>query len=292
MKYLILIFSDNNGRPSKEFIPQGFGGFRHNEYGYLEKLPIIAKYLNRKVVFPPPWISLCQLHNNNKPISKNHTWSTYLNLDKIDNLESNPPFSFTNNGDILTDLSVAYYPSNTKLDDIDQKVDIVALINYNDPNSKLMTWSHLQIGFSYSRIEYSTSNLLKKYANTIISELNLEDFIFIHIRRGDLAGYAGTNTSVEFVSNFIKLKTTNKNIVVATNEKDLLYKKTLVKLLDNYNVIFEEEYFKYIPDNILNDNYCVYLISHEIARKAKTNIGTHGYVRLGDKNDYRLSDFS
>ena len=41
----------------------------------------------------------------------------------------------------------------------------------------------------------------------------------------------------------------------------------------------------------MNDNYCIYLISHEIAIKAETNIGTEGYVRLGNKYHYRLSDF-
>ena len=32
---------------------------------------------------------------------------------------------------------------------------------------------------------YQTSNILKKYANKIISELNLKNFTFVHIRRGD-----------------------------------------------------------------------------------------------------------
>ena len=39
------------------------------------------------------------------------------------------------------------------------------------------------------------------------------------------------------------------------------------------------------------DDYSPYLISHEIARKAETNIGTVGYVRLGNNYDYRLSDY-
>lgn len=311
-KYLVLIFSDNNGKPSKEFTPCGYGGFRHNEIGYLQKLPRIAKSLNRTAVFPPPWISLEKKNNNNKPINKNHSWSTYLSIDNIDNLEKNPPFSFSNNGDIVTDLSVTYYPSNTPLDKMDNKVDIIALVNYNDIISGLKSYSYLSIKyhknyhkikkilFNNPPIKYSTSNLLKSYANTIISKLNLEKFTFIHIRRGDfldnhiLAPPKGIRpyTSSDFVSNFIKSRITNKNIIVATNEKNSEYKKTLVELLDDYNVIFEEEYFKYLPDNILNDNYCIYLISHEIARKAETNIGTHGYVRLGNKYDYRLSDFN
>ena len=170
-KYLVLIFSDNNGKPSKEYRPRGFGGLRHNQYGYVQKLPIIAKYLNRTAVLPPPWISLESRHNNNKPINKNHYWSTYLNLDKIDNLETPSPFLFSNNGDIVTHLSVTYYPSNTPLNKMDNKVDIIALVNYNDDVSGLKIYSHLSIKYhNYPLIKYSTSNLLKSYANTIISK--------------------------------------------------------------------------------------------------------------------------
>lgn len=186
-KYLVLIFSDNNGKPSKKYGPTGFGGFRHNELGYLKLLPVIAKYLNRTAVLTPPWISLESRHNNNKPINKNHTWSTYLNVDKIEDLETNPPFSFSDNGDIVTDLSVTYYPSNTPFEKMENGVDIIALVNYNDIISGLKTWSHLRFPEknNYTRINYSTSNLLKSYANTIMSKFNFDKFIFIHIRRGD-----------------------------------------------------------------------------------------------------------
>ena len=63
--------------------------------------------------------------------------------------------------------------------------------------------------------------------------------------------------------------------------KLILNTKKLLELLNNYNLIFEDKYFEYLPDNIKNDNYSIYLISNEIANKAEINIGTHGYVRLG-----------
>ena len=170
-KYLVLIFSDNNGKPSKEFIPTGVAGFRHNEMSYLEKLPSMAKYLNRTVVLPPPWVCLERRHNNFKPINKNHTWSTYLNIDTINNLEKNPPFSYINNGDIVTDLLISYYPSYIPLDRMDNTVDIIALTNYNDKISGFNIYSPLMFS---SQIKYSTSNLLKSYADIIISKLNLD----------------------------------------------------------------------------------------------------------------------
>ena len=65
-RYIVLIFSDNKGKPSINFKPIGYGGFRHNEYNYIQRLPIIAKYLNRKAVFSKPWVSLCHNHNLKK----------------------------------------------------------------------------------------------------------------------------------------------------------------------------------------------------------------------------------
>lgn len=79
-------------------------------------------------------------------------------------------------------------------------------------------------------------------------------------------------------------------IVVATNEKSIEYKNKLIELLPNNKLIFENEYFKYLPNDIKNDNYCIYLISNEIAKNANINIITHN-LRLGDKYDYCLSDF-
>jgi hypothetical protein len=63
-KYLVLIFSDRNGKPSENLKKKGVCGLRHFEKGYLKTLPIIADFLKRKIVFPPPWISLS--HNDKK----------------------------------------------------------------------------------------------------------------------------------------------------------------------------------------------------------------------------------
>ena len=222
-----------------------------------------------------------------------------MNINKINNLEINPPFSFSDNGDILTELSIAYYPSNTPMHKMNKDVDIIALVNYNDDISGLKIDSHLRpslithllISYNIRMNRYSTSDILKKYATQIISKFKLKDFTFIHIRRGDfldhhyLAPPKGTRpyTTPEFVSNFIKKHVTNKTIIIATNEKDQNYKKKLVEFLDNYKIIFEEELLNHLPTNILNDNYCVYLILHEIAKQSRINIGTCGYTRLGDK---------
>lgn len=298
MKYLILIFSNKRRpiSPGKRYNPKGIAGFRHNEIGFLQVLPVIAKCLNRKVVFFPPWIGLAMHHNNDKIVSKNHTWSTYLNLDNIDNLEINPPFTYGNNGEVITNLSISYYPSNVSLNKIDNNVDIIALVNYESRKLGLTIWSLLTIPSGYSRIQYSTSDLLKGYANDIISKLKLDNYTFIHSRRGDCLDNSvhippkGTRwmTSPEHISNFIKKNTNNKIIFISTNEKDINYKKDLIKLLTGYSVFFEDDYHKYLPKNILDDNYCIYLISHEIALRSTINIGTTGYVRLGNKYDYTL----
>ena len=152
---------------------------------------------------------------------------------------------------------------------MNNEVDIIALVNYNDYKQKLYIYSGLPTINNEKITNYTISNSLKSYANKIMYNLNLSKFTFIHIRRGDiLDNYVHTPpkgtrpfTSAEFVTNFIKEKTKNKTIIVATDENDLNYKKKIIKLLNNYKVIFEEEYYKYLPDNISNDNYCIYLIS-------------------------------
>ena len=66
--------------------------------------------------------------------------------------------------------------------------------------------------------------------------------------------------------------------------------KELKKLMIHKNIIFENDMYKYLPNEIVSDNYSIYLILHEIAKKAYINIGTCGYVRLGHKYDYCLTD--
>lgn len=305
VQYVTLIFSDRQGRPTKKFRPTGFGGFIHNADAYLKQLQKLSILLNRKCVFPPPWVSLSRMHNHRKYTKNN--WDTYINTSEIQNLEMHPPFLFENNGDISSRLSKKYYPNGISIDNIDNTSDIIVFVNFNSSftkiygylniNKRLNHWERKKIAY-LNGYRHPTSNILKKYANKIISELNLKNFTFVHIRRGDfldnriLAPPEGTRpyTSPEFISKFIKSKTENNKIFIATNENDLNYKNKLVDLLENYEIIFEHMMFKYLPDGISNDNYCIYLISHEIAKKSNINIGTHGYTRLGNKNQYLLSN--
>ena len=306
-----MIFSDNSSKPSLKYRSRGHGGFCHNEQLYLRPLLCLSKLLNRKVVFPQPSTSLTACHNIEGKKIENTTWNDYLDIDNIHNLEKNPPFSFNENGSIKADLSIAYYPSNTPINKMDNEVDIIALVHYNDNISGLRTDSFLSLRsknifkliYFYSNYlllkRIPTSKKLKCYADEIISKLT--DFAFIHIRRGDYLYLnvfwacpphgSVTCTSPEFVSKFIKQNIKQKTIIVATNEKDLNYKHKLVKLLDNYNIIFEDELLNNLPPDVLNNNYYIYLILHEIAKKANINIGTAGYVRLGNKYDFRLTNY-
>lgn len=303
-KYLVLIFSDNKGKPSLTYKPRGYGGLRHNEFGYLQNLSLVAKYLNRKVVFPPPYMSLEKRHNLNKPIDKDIDWDVYFNLAKVTHLERNPPFSISANGDIISHSSIEYYPSNTNINKIDNSVDIVALVNYNSNDGKLKTHSEIIVQHEkgrsfYNYVKYPISNHLKKYANLILKKMNLNDYAFIHIRRTDflynkiLAPPYGSHvyTTPEFISRFFKKYIKNKTIFISTDERDSKYKEKISELLNDCTIIFEDQMMSYLPEEIINDNYQVYLILDEISRHAKINIGTAGYVRLGNKYNFRLSDY-
>ena len=145
-------------------------------------------------------------------------------------------------------------------------------------------------------INFSTSKLVKKCVNNILSNLKLNNFTFIHIRRGDflynetIAPPDGTHsyTTPEFVAKVLKKKF--KNIFIASNEKDINYYKKIKELLPGFNIIIENEILKYIPKNLFEDNYFIYQVSHEIALKSNYNIGTVGYVRLGNTYNLRLSE--
>ena len=241
-KYLVLIFSDRDGKPSKNFNPTGYGGFCHNYIGYLKRLPIIAKYLKRKAVYPPPCFSLEKGHNNNNTAYE--SWERYFNLDKAKSLEKNPPFSFDSNGDIISNMSIKYYPSNCQLHKIKNDVDIVVIYNFDNSNGKLFKSSFLEPKIKnkikkiyylseINKYELPTSNLLIGHAENIIYKLKLNNYAFLHIRRGDfldnhiLAPPKGTRpyTTPEFICNFIKNKIDLKTIFISTAEKDLSYKK-------------------------------------------------------------------
>jgi len=309
MKYVTLIFSDRKGIPSKDFKPAGYGGFCHNEQGYLHPLLVVAELLNRKAVFPPPWLSFDKiLHNNGKSLNKNNTWENYLNLENVKHLQKNPPFTFCENGDIKSELSIKYYPSNIPLQYINPNHDIVVLINYENVDDNLQLGSYLRYkknNLSYSKYRFQVSNTLKNQTEKILNELKLENYIFIHIRRHDALviphwcppdGTKGC-TSPEFISNFVKneiqSELKNKTIIIATDEEDINYKIQLKSKITDYNLIFEEDILKNLPEDIKNDPICIYLIMHEFARRAKINVGTivSGYVRLGDTHHYRLGNY-
>jgi hypothetical protein len=311
IKYLVLLFSDTRGPPSENFDPKGFGGFSHNLKGYLEPLPKIAALLNRKAVFTPPFISLCRKHNFNRKLNKNNNWDTYLDVKNIKNLESDPPFLFAENGSLITNLSIKYYPQNVFLHKIDKDVDIAVLLNYNTTNKlKICSWlgvypkneTDKTILSKFPNKKFPISKILQNYANKIIISLNLKDFVFLHIRRGDfldrpsVGAPRGTRaiTSPAFISSFINKKQ-NKTIFIATNERNLNYKKNILSLLKGKNIIFENDIIKYLPEQIKNDNYAIYCILHQIALSSQINIGTTpegscGYVKLGEKYDYKLSE--
>jgi len=301
-KYLVLIFSDRKGKPSENFKKKGVCGLRHFEKGYLKTLPIIGEFLKRKVVLPPPWISLS--HNNKKTL-KSNTWENYFNLDKIKNLDRNPPFEFKNNCDIKTDLSVGYYLSNTPINELTNKnEDIIALVNCNDDDSNLKIYSHVYLKSlkNYKSVKYSTNSELLNYGKKIINELKLKNFIFIHSRRGDMLDNKvllekGTRqfTNPKYIFDFVNhINNLGLNkIFIATNEKDINYKKDLKELFKNYIIYFEEDFFKFLPEYIINDNTMIYLISHEIALKSKISISSTHWIRLGKtESDYKLSDRS
>lgn len=300
MKYIALIFSDKKGKPSETGHTDGIAGLTHIKHDYLKLLPLYAKYLNRKAVLPPPWTSLWCSHNNANNVDKNNTWNTYYDMDNIENVENNPPFTFKDNGDIDTNLSIEYYPSNTNIELLKNDADIIALVNFNDDETGLKLWSHLPyypFFNKYNLPSYNTSISLKKYANIIISNLNLKNFIFIHSRRTDylhnhiLAPPNGTEpyTSPEFISNYIKKYQNNKNIFIATDEKDINYKKRFYTLMPGYNIIFEEHILKFLTEDILKDNYCIFLILNEIASVSKINITTIS-LRLGNRQDLSLNE--
>ena len=57
-------------------------------------------------------------------------------------------------------------------------------------------------------------------------------------------------------------------------------------------IIFENNIMKFLPKEIKNDNYAIFCILDHIAIHSEINIGTTGYVRLGEKYDFRLSEFN
>ena len=59
--------------------------------------------------------------------------------------------------------------------------------------------------------------------------------------------------------------------------------------MPGYNIIFEEHILKFLTEDILKDNYCIFLILNEIASVSKINITTIS-LRLGNRQDLSLNE--
>tara|TARA_Y100000385_G_C13070957_1_gene629039 strand:+ start:321 stop:1328 length:1008 start_codon:yes stop_codon:yes gene_type:complete len=303
-KFITFTFSDSENIPSQNNNIIGYGGLNHNIEGYLKTLPNIACNFKRKAVYPPPWMCLDKRHNSNNIVSYNRTWKDYFDASKIKNVSFNPPFNFDKYGRIISKLNIKYYPSDFILNNknyhkIDKNADIIVIVKYK--NDKFNLYDHIIYKpyiTKYFNNKFNVSPLIKYYSNKIFHHLNIKDFVFIHVRRGDfldnieLAPPKGTRpyTSPSYIFNFYKkIKLPYNNIFIATNEKDKEYFSKLKKLFKNYNLIFESLYKEILPNFILKDNYLIYQISFAIANLSKINIITHS-LKLGDSYEYRLAD--
>jgi hypothetical protein len=103
-KWITLTFSDIPPSliPSENHICEGVAGLRHVERGYLSRLPCIAKKLNRKFIFPKPFI-LFGHRNENDLTSLEDEITDYYYIPT----HKNPPFYFEKNGRVI--------PTNEKL---------------------------------------------------------------------------------------------------------------------------------------------------------------------------------
>lgn len=313
-KYLVLIFSDNIGNPSKDFTKRGVAGLLHCVNVFLKPLIRIGTILNRKVVFPLPWICLSISHNKKNELDKTLNWDSFYNLEDIKNLiDLNPPFSFGDNGSIVTNYSINFYPSNINLSLINNEIDILALVNLTNIDYNLKIFSGVTATKKWnllSKTEKDSINIIKLYkfkisndlkvkAQEIINKIKLKNFVFIHIRRGDfldnkiLAPPDGTRpyTSVEVVSEYIKQNyDKDRQIIIATNERKYNeYTDKLKELVDN-NLIFEYDFYKVIDQKYIENNYFFYLILSEIANNAEINVITVK-LKIGDKYHDSLEEF-
>lgn len=295
-KWLALTFSENTLIPEKGIVFNGAGGLEHNKQGYLSTLPIIAKQLNRKAVLPPPWLSLEITHNNGNRVDKNDTWSDYYDTDFFKNIDFNPPLIFEDNGSILSKKSIKYYDITTPLKDFDKNIDIIVLTNFNNPKTGNFSYSYLPIRKLFKiSFKFVISKLLKKICDNLIKEFDLQNYTFIHLRRGDTLdneSYApprGTRqyTDPNYVAKFLNKFSKDNTIVIATNEKDSIYKEKLISLLPEKNLIWEENLQSKISINIVKNNYKMYQIMSELANRSNCNIIT-SRLRLGKKINYSL----
>lgn len=310
-RWLALTFSGRGvAVPEADEQHNGYGGLRHNQWRYLNTLPKIARVLGRKAILPPPWISLSMGHNSDRRISNLATWGDYFDVSRFENVDDSPPVSYASNGRVRSPRSVKYYPAHANLDSIDPNVEVAVLVNFDDANSDLKSYSDLSPGMSATQkrhykqlpdIEFTISPRISGLVNELVNDLALSPFTFIHIRRGDVldekdyAPPSGTRqcTSPKYVAEFIRDKTPNSSqIIIAYKEdkKDEGYVDNLRKLLPNQRLVFERELRDYLPKSVLEDDFQMYQVLDGLASRSETNVATSSF-KLG-KGQLKLCNAS
>ena len=209
-------------------------------------------------------------------------------------IETQPIITFNDNYSINTNLSYKYFdPSVTKPENIDDNIDLIIYSFWNNPKTGMKKFDKFNYDdnttnfWDYHLIK--VSKVIKQKAHEILNKLNLNSYVFLHIRRGDflhnkqLAPPVGTiaYTSPKYISEFINKKNINYTIIISSNEKDSTYYEELKRLKIN-KLIFEDELFKDLDNTY--DNYQKYEILNEIANRSRINIYTT-QPKLGMKHE-------
>jgi hypothetical protein len=234
----------------------------------------IAKKLNRKFIFPKPFI----LFGHNVIISLEDEITDYYDIPTY----KNPPFYFEKNGRVIPTnekLSIKYYHGRTSLWSIDKTVDIIVLSLFGGGEF---------LPSRYGRIKclFPINLHLKNIANQIITKIG-HPFIFIHLRRGDVVEQYKEYTNPIYICNFFKEHKIKGNcIFVATNEKNEAFHDEIKSM---FNLLGMVVYFEkdVMPTIDICNNTKIFMILNEIANESKINIVTE-HLRLGSRIDYKL----
>lgn len=319
-KYVVLTFSGTTLIPTINEPQRGRAGLRHVQEGFLEPFAKLATNMNRQAVFPPPWLCLEGRHSKKAKLTTDSTWSEYFSSPVLD---TKYPVSFDNNGRINTDLSLKYYPSTVSIEDIDDDIDVVVLVNFNNKKTGSTGYDYLPSpllkkhikNISFTGIwaipeiittllsnleEFRLSAELAGYVDTIVKSMGLKSFIFLHIRRGDAAdnkSYCPPNGTLPFTTPdhvYASLRKISDIPTVVlgynggTNTTDDRYVERLTEKLNDRRLITETDIEKYLPTSIKENNFKLYIMMDEIAKRSTINISTH-YCKLGGTADYTLS---
>ena len=319
-KYVVLTFSDTTMIPKINEPQHGRAGLSHVKEGFLEPLAKIATNMNRHAVYPPPWLCLEVGRHSKRELDTDSTWSEYFSSPALD---TGSTVSFDNNGRINTDLSIKYYPSTVSLDDIDDDIDVVVLVNFNNKKTGSTSYDYLTLPLLKKHTrnvaflgiwaipeiittlltnlqEFRLSDELTGYVDTIVDSMDLKSFIFLHIRRGDTSdnkSYCPPNGTRPFTTPdhvyASLLKISDIPTVVlgyngGTNSTEDRYVEHLSEKLNDRRLITETDIEKYLPTSIKENNFKLYSIMDELARRSTINISTCK-SRLGGTADYTLS---